>query len=159
MARQSQTNRMAVKGRYFMSERNLFYASWAPRFLSLLRIITGFLFIQHGAQKLFGLLMAGTKSSVDLFSLLGFAGVLEFFGGILILLGLFTRLTAFILSGQMAVAYFMVHAPQGFWPILNHGELAVLYCFIYLYLAIAGGGSWSLDNCCKYCRQMKGNGG
>jgi putative oxidoreductase len=128
-----------------MSGLNSFCSNWAPRLLSILRIITGFLFMQHGAQKLFGFPVDPSKVPIELFSLLGMAGVLEFFGGLLILLGLFTRITAFILSGQMAAAYFMAHAPLGFWPILNHGELAVLYCYIYLYLAAAGGGPWSID--------------
>ena len=113
--------------------------------LSVLRITTGFLFAEHGAQKLFGFLASPNAPLPHLFSLIGFAGVLEFFGGLAILIGLFTRPAAFILSGQMAVAYFMAHAPNGFWPIQNKGELAVLYCFVFLYLAAAGGGSWSLD--------------
>jgi putative oxidoreductase len=82
---------------------------------------------------------------VELFSLIGLAGVLELFGGALLLVGLFTRPVAFILSGEMAFAYFMAHAPRGFWPILNGGELAALYSFVFLYLAAAGGGPWSLD--------------
>jgi putative oxidoreductase len=118
------------------------YTTWAPKLLSVLRIILGFLLIPHGLQKLFGLL--GGKQ-VELASLLGLAGVIELFGGILILVGLFTRPVAFVISGFAAVAYFMAHAPQGFWPILNKGELAVVYCFVYLYLAAAGGGEWSLD--------------
>ena len=113
--------------------------------LSVLRIMTGFLFAEHGAQKLFGFLAPPNAPLPHLFSLIGFAGVLEFFGGLAILIGLFTRPAAFILSGQMAVAYFMAHAPNGFWPIQNKGEPAVLYCFVFLYLAAAGGGSWSLD--------------
>ena len=121
-------------------------SSWSLRLLSILRIVTGFLFMQHGAQKLFGVLVVPPKGAVELFSLLGLAGVLEFFGGLFILLGLFTRPVAFILSGLMAVAYFMAHAPKGFWPVLNKGELAVLYCFVFLYLAAAGGGPWSLDH-------------
>ena len=129
-----------------MSDLNSFGSKWAPRLLSILRIITGFLFIQHGSQKLFGIPADTMKVPVELFSLLGVAGVLEFFFGLLILLGLFTRIAAFILSGQMAVAYFMAHATQGFWPILNQGELAVLYCYVYLYLAAAGGGPWSIDH-------------
>jgi putative oxidoreductase len=80
---------------------------------------------------------------------MGLAGVLEFFGGLLLLIGLFTRPVAFILSGLMAVAYFMAHAPQGFWPLMNKGELAVLCCFVFLYLAMAGGGSWSIDRLIK----------
>jgi len=112
-------------------------ASWAPRLLSVLRIITAFLFMEHGGMKLLG--FPAPMPGVELFSLIGLAGVL-------ILLGLFTRPVAFILSGEMAFAYFMAHAPGGFWPVLNHGEAAVLYCFIFLYFASAGGGAWSLDN-------------
>ena len=116
----------------------------SPRLLSILRIVTAFLFIPHGAQKLFGV-PDMTKASIELFSLMGLAGALEFFGGLFILCGLFTRPVAFLLSGQMAFAYFIAHAPKGFWPILNGGELAVLYCFVFLYLVSAGGGAWSLD--------------
>jgi putative oxidoreductase len=122
-----------------------FYAVWTPRLLSLLRIITGFLFIPHGAQKLFGFMAPPQWSTPPIFSLVGIAGVLEFFGGLLILLGLFTRPVAFILSGMMAVAYFMVHAPQGFLPLQNKGELAVIYSFLFLFLSVAGGGAWSID--------------
>ena len=117
---------------------------WSPRLLSVLRMITGFLFMQHGGQKLFSF-PAAPQTEPGLFSLLGLAGVLEFFGGALILLGLFTRPVAFLLSGQMAFAYFMAHAPRDFWPLVNKGELAVLYCFLYLYFFAAGGGPWSLD--------------
>jgi putative oxidoreductase len=119
----------------------------APYALSLLRLITGFLFAFHGAQKLFGAFggMGGRGASVHLLSQLGLAGVLEFFGGLLILTGLFTRPTAFLLCGQMAVAYFQGHAVRGPWPLQNGGELAVLYCFIYLYLFAAGPGPISLD--------------
>jgi putative oxidoreductase len=109
-----------------------------------LRIITGFLFLAHGSQKLFG--FPGDRAAApDLLTLIGLAGVLEFFGGLLIMGGLFTRAVAFLLSGQMAVAYFQAHAGGGFWPIVNRGELAVLYCFLFLYLSAAGGGPWSLD--------------
>ena len=125
---------------------SLSLVSWQPRLLSVLRIIMGFLFMAHGAQKLFAFPAPGPSgTTVPLLSLMGAAGVLEFGGGLLILIGLLTRPTAFILCGQMAVAYFMVHAPHGFWPILNHGEPAVLYCFVFLYLSAAGGGVWSLD--------------
>ena len=110
--------------------------------LSLLRAVAGFLFLQHGAQKLFGALGG---EAVELATLRGLAGVLEFFGGLLIMAGLFTRPVAFLLSGQMAVAYFMAHAPQGFWPIINRGELSALYSFLFLYLAAVGGGDYSLD--------------
>ena len=127
--------------RISMNDGNI-YTGWAPRLLSVLRIVLGFLLMPHGLQKLFGLL--GGKQ-VELMSLLGLAGVIELFGGLLILLGLFTRPVAFLISGFTAVAYFMAHAPQGFWPILNKGELAVAYCFVYLYLAAAGGGEWSID--------------
>lgn len=128
-----------------MADLNSFYASWTPRLLSVLRIITAFLFIAHGAQKLFGFLAPPGAQTPPLFGLIGIGGILEFFGGLLLLVGLFTRPVAFILSGLMAVAYFMEHAPQGFWPLQNKGELAVLYCFVFLYLSVAGGGEWSLD--------------
>jgi putative oxidoreductase len=116
--------------------------------LNLLRIMTGFLFIPHGAQKLFGLFggFGGEPGgTAPLLSLMGLAGILECFGGLIILLGLFTRPVAFILSGHMAAAYFIAHAPKGFWPLLNRGELAALYCFVFLFLAAAGGGQFSLD--------------
>ncbi len=110
--------------------------------LGVLRIVTGLLFMQHGAQKLFGVLGG---DAVPLASMMGLAGVLEFFGGLLIVVGLFTRVVAFILAGEMAVAYFMAHLPQGFWPIENFGELAMLYCFVFLYFAAAGPGRFSVD--------------
>lgn len=116
------------------------------RILSLMRIIVGFLFLAHGAQKLLGFPAPSPMGPVALLSLIGVAAALELVGGSLILVGLFTRPTAFVLSGLMAVAYFMAHAPQGFWPLLNKGELAVLYCFVFLYLSAAGGGSLSLDH-------------
>ncbi|NOT55518.1 MAG: DoxX family protein [Deltaproteobacteria bacterium] len=116
--------------------------------LPLLRIVTGVLFLQHGMQKLFGW-FGGFGSTpgatAPLFSLMGVAGLLEVVGGLAIVVGAFTHVVAFVLSGMMAVAYFMAHAPRGFWPIQNEGELAVLYAFIFLYLATAGGGRWSLD--------------
>jgi len=121
-------------------------AGWAPQLLSVLRIITAFLFMQHGTMKLFGFPAPFPMGDVELFSLIGAAGILEVFGGALVLIGLFTRPVAFLLSGEMAVAYFMMHAPNGFWPILNHGEAAVFYCFTFLYLASAGGGAWSIDS-------------
>jgi putative oxidoreductase len=115
--------------------------------LSVLRVVTGFLYMEHGVQKLFGWLggMGGSGATASFPHLLWFAGVLETFGGLLVLAGLLTRPAAFILCGQMAVGYFMFHSPGGFWPILNRGELAALYCFVFLYLAAAGGGTWSLD--------------
>jgi putative oxidoreductase len=121
-------------------------ASWSPRLLSVLRIVAAFVLIAHGTQKLFGFPATEPQSPVPLVSLFGLAGVLETFGGLLLLLGLFTRPLAFVLSGEMATAYFMFHAPRGFWPILNHGEPPVLLCFIFLFLASAGGGVWGLDS-------------
>ncbi len=123
------------------------WRSWAPYFLSILRIVAGLLFMQPGAAKLFAFpaaIMPG-GGTVSLFSLLGLAGVLEFFGGLLLVLGLFTRPVAFIVSGEMAFAYFMGHAPHGFWPIINHGEPAIFYCFLWLYVSAAGAGPLSLD--------------
>lgn len=124
-----------------------FLDAWSPRLLSVLRIVVALLFMEHGTSKLFHFPM--DMGHVPLFSLIGLAGVLEVFGGALVALGLFTRPVAFILSGEMAFAYFMAHAPGGFWPLINHGEAAVFYCFAFLYLAAAGGGAWSLDNMLK----------
>ena len=121
------------------------WRGWSPRLLSVLRIVVAFLFMQHGAQKLFGFLGGIAGGTPQLLTLPWITGVLEFFGGLLLLLGLFTRPIAFILSGMMAVAYFKVHARQGFWPLQNRGELAAFYCFVFLYLSAAGGGPWSLD--------------
>jgi putative oxidoreductase len=115
---------------------------------SLLRIVTGALFMQHGVQKLFGLLLRPDSpwgGAPPTFSQMWFAGVLEVFGGALIVLGLFTRPVAFLLAGEMAVAYFQAHFPRSFWPILNGGEVVVLFCFVFLYLFAAGGGPWSVD--------------
>ena len=123
-----------------------FFETWAPRMLSVFRIVVGLLFIEHGTAKLIHFPEVATFDNLQLFSLVGFSAVLEFTGGALLLVGLFTRAAAFILSGEMAVAYFMVHAPRGFFPLLNQGEAAVFYCFAFLYLFVAGGGAWSLDN-------------
>ncbi|MDR2877846.1 MAG: DoxX family protein [Chromatiales bacterium] len=120
----------------------------SPWLCSVLRIVTAFLFMAHGTQKLFSFPVpfpAEMGGPPGFFSLLGLAGMLELFGGLLLLIGLLTRPVAFLLSGQMAVAYFMAHASQGFWPLANHGEAAVLYCFIFLYLAAAGPGPLSVD--------------
>lgn len=113
----------------------------------LLRVVAGLLFFQAGSLLLFGWFggMPPNGSTAPLMSQMGIGGVLEFFGGLAIMLGLLTRPVAFILSGEMAVAYWQFHAPKGFWPIQNHGEPAVLLCFIFLYLAAQGGGDWSLD--------------
>lgn len=116
---------------------------WGSRTLSLLRVMTGLLFMQHGLSKLFGFPSAAIHPAFG--TLLWYAGVLECFGGALVALGLLTRPVAFLLSGEMAIAYFRVHASRSFFPILNGGEAAVLYCFVFLLLAAAGGGEWSLD--------------
>ncbi len=108
-----------------------------------LRIVAGFLFTLHGAQKLFGVL--GGNQVESLMGQRGIAGILEFFGGLLIMVGLFTRPVAFLVSGQMAVAYFIAHAPNGFWPIMNRGELAAFYCFAWLFFCAHGAGKYSID--------------
>jgi putative oxidoreductase len=126
--------------------QNSTYNTWAPRFLSLLRIVAGYLFMQHGIQKLFGALnFPGPQP--PLMSQYGVGGVIEFVAGILIILGLFTRPAAFLAAGQMAVAYFQFHAPSGYplFPVANKGEPAVLYCFLFLFYVFAGAGPWSLD--------------
>ena len=119
--------------------------SWSGPILSVLRIITGLLFLAHGTAKLFGFPHVAMFDGLQVVSLFGFAGLLEIAGGALIALGFFTRITAFVLSGMMAVAYFMVHAPQGFYPIINQGELAIMFSFVFLYFAATGAGPWSLD--------------
>ncbi|WP_068875455.1 MULTISPECIES: DoxX family protein [unclassified Phenylobacterium] len=120
-------------------------AVWAPRALALLRIIAALLFMEHGLMKLVGFPAPQPGAPDPLPPLLMAAAIIEVVGGGLIALGLFTRLAAFLCSGQMAVAYFMAHGSQGFWPALNGGEAAILFCFIFLYLACAGPGAWSLD--------------
>jgi putative oxidoreductase len=123
------------------------WSYWAPYLLSVLRIIAAFVFIQFGSAKLLAIpaaIMPG-GGTAPLTSLAGFAGSLELVGGALLLLGLFTRPVAFLLAGEMAIAYFMGHAPQGFWPVLNQGTPAILFCFIWLYISSAGSGPWSLD--------------
>jgi putative oxidoreductase len=124
-----------------------FHATWQPRVLALLRITTAYMFLLHGTAKLFGVPAMG-KGTVALASLSGVAGLLEVLGGGLLILGLFTRPVAFVVSGEMAFAYFMGHAiPQG-WvlaPLMNRGESAALFCFVFLYLSVAGAGAWSLD--------------
>ena len=123
------------------------WQSQAPRLLSVLRIVAAFTFIQVGSAKLFGIPVAIMPGGVTVppLSLLGIAGTLETFGGLLVLVGLFTRPVAFILSGEMAVAYFMGHAPHSFWTVVNQGAPAVLFCFLWLYLSAAGPGPWSID--------------
>jgi putative oxidoreductase len=122
-------------------------ARYAPHAQALLRIVSGFLFMMHGTAKLFHVPHVAMYDGVTLMSLIGLAGVLETVGGALLIVGLFTRITAFVLSGEMAVAYFMAHATKGdpLVPLLNQGEPAVLFCFIFLFLAAAGAGAWSID--------------
>jgi putative oxidoreductase len=122
-----------------------FFIAWAPRMLSILRIIVSALYLQHGTAKLLHLPHVTALDNVQLMSLIGLAGVLEFVGGFLLLVGLFTRPVAFVLAGEMAFAYFIAHAPRGDLPILNGGELAVMYCFVFLYFAVAGGGPWRVS--------------
>ncbi|MEA3010058.1 MAG: putative oxidoreductase [Sphingomonadales bacterium] len=120
--------------------------AWAPRLLSVLRIVSGLLFLEHGAQKLLGFPPMPPPGMIPpAFSLFWFGGILELVGGALLLIGLFTRPAAFILAGEMAVAYWMFHAPKSMFPAVNMGDAAILYCFIFLYIAAAGAGPWSVD--------------
>jgi putative oxidoreductase len=123
-----------------MMERVL--GTYAPYLYALMRIVLGVLFACHGAQKLFGVLGGET---VDLFSLRGLAGIIEFAGGLLIAVGFLTSYAAFIASGEMAAAYFIAHIPRGFWPIQNRGELAMIFCFVFLYIASRGAVAWGID--------------
>ena len=123
-----------------------FLSEWAPRLLSVLRIMAALLYLAHGTQKLLGFPpMPAARPMPDLLTLQGISGILEIVLGALIALGLFTRPAAFVASGHMAFAYFIGHAPRNFFPALNNGDAAVLFCFIFLYLAAAGAGPWSLD--------------
>jgi putative oxidoreductase len=119
--------------------------TWSPRVLAALRIITALLFIEHGLMKLVAFPAAAPGLPNPLPAILVAAALIEIVGGALIAAGLFTRIAAFICSGEMAAAYFMFHAPQSFWPAVNQGDAAILYCFIFLYLTFAGAGAWSLD--------------
>jgi putative oxidoreductase len=118
---------------------------WQPQLLAILRIVTGLLFVEHALIKLAGFPPGGKPGLQDVGSFLWIAGVIELVTGGLVTLGLFTRLAAFIAAGEMAVAYWMVHAKMGFYPAVNMGEAAVLFCFVFLYLAAAGPGAWSVD--------------
>lgn len=126
---------------------NAFFSTWQPRALAVFRIVTAYLFMAHGTAKLFGMPYQKMFDGLQLMSLTGVAGVLEVLGGLLLLIGLFTRPVAFVLCGFMAVAYFMAHASEGsvLLPMLNGGELAVLYCFAFLYFVFSGAGAWSVD--------------
>jgi putative oxidoreductase len=119
---------------------------FTPHALALLRVMTGLLFLEHGTGKLLGFPASESAHSPALFGLIWWSGVLELVGGLLVALGLMTRPVAFVLAGEMAVAYFMAHAPRSFFPMLNGGDAAVLYCFVFLFLAVAGPGSFSLDS-------------
>lgn len=121
---------------------------------ALLRFVAGAMFACHGTQKLFGVPAAASGGTVQLQSLMGLAGVIELVGGALVAVGLQAGWAAFVCSGEMAVAYFMVHARQGPWPILNQGELAVLYCFVFLYIASRGSGGWSVDAAMRRPRRL-----
>jgi putative oxidoreductase len=121
-------------------------SEWEPRVLSIVRILVGLLYLQHGLAKMFDFPHTANHVPYNVASLVpGVAGILETFGGVLLALGLFTRPVAFLLCGEMAVAYFTAHAPRGFYPMLNGGTAAILYCFLFLYFFVAGGGCWSLD--------------
>ena len=122
-----------------------FSQTWSPRLLSALRVMTALLLLQHGTAKFFSFPHFDAFDNMQFVSLLGAAGVLEVLGGLLMLIGLFTRPVAFILAGEMAVAYFLGHAPHGLWPVLNQGHPAIQFCFTWLYLSAAGPGPWSLD--------------
>jgi putative oxidoreductase len=122
-----------------------FLAPYAPPVYALMRIVFGLLFVSHGAQKVFGIFGGINGSAVPLSSLFGLAGIIELVLGLLITLGLLGGYAAFVASGEMAAAYFIAHFPQGFWPLENKGEEAVLYCFAFLYMATQGSGIWSID--------------
>jgi putative oxidoreductase len=149
MSVSDRASRSTIKGENTMSTAvTPFQAAWGPRALGALRIVTGYLFIAHGTAKLFGAPHVAMFDGLQLFSLIGVAGILEVVGGAAIIAGLFTRPVAFVLAGLNAFAYFIGHAPQGnvLLPLLNGGELAALYSFLFLHLSVAGGGAWSLDN-------------
>lgn len=118
---------------------------WAPRVLGALRIVAALIFMAHGTQKLFGFPAPPATGQPPLLSIYGIGGIMELFGGLLLLFGLFTRPVAFLLAGEMAVAYWFFHAPRNFYPVLNGGDASILYCFVFLYLSVAGPGAFSLD--------------
>lgn len=128
-----------------MNRYQNFFAEWSPRLLSVLRIVAAFLFMMHGTAKLFQIPHQAQFDNLQLMSLMGIQGMLEAGGGVLLLIGLLSRPVAFVLSGDMAIAYFTAHWPKGWLPLLNGGDLAVLFCFVFLYLWVAGPGPWSVD--------------
>ncbi len=119
---------------------------WAPRALSVLRIVAALLFMEHGTGKMFGFPAWPAHGSPPVFTLIWFSGVIEALGGLLLALGLFTRPAAFLMSGEMAVGYWISHAPKSFFPLLSGGDAAVLYCFVFFYIFVAGGGPWGIDS-------------
>jgi putative oxidoreductase len=125
---------------------NKMLTRWMPQVLSAVRIMASLLFIEHGTQKLLGFPAPGPRGVAELLSMTGFEGCLEIFGGALLAVGFQTRIVAFLLSGKMAVGYFMVHAPRSFYPVLNNGDAAILFCFIFLLFVFSGGGAWSIDS-------------
>ena len=127
---------------------------WSPRLLAILRMIAALLFIEHGTMKLFDFPLSD-HGTVELMSMMGLAGLLELAGGVFLFLGAFTKPVAFLLSGEMAFAYFIAHYPKSFYPALNGGDGAILFCFVFLYIAVAGGGAWSLDNFMRRCYTRK----
>lgn len=138
-------DRTMTRGR--VSGFDAFIAEWAPRMLSVLRIVAALLLLEHGTQKLFGFPTPNPAAGgmPAPFTLIWYAALLEFAGGLLLLFGVFTRPVAFVLSGEMAFAYWIAHAPRSPFPALNGGDAAILYCFVFLYLFAAGGGAWSVD--------------
>ncbi|HMC14439.1 MAG TPA: DoxX family protein [Albitalea sp.] len=124
-----------------------FVAAWQPRMLAVLRIVTAYMFLLHGTSKLLGVPHVAMFDNLQLMSMIGLAGIIELVGGVLLLIGAFARPVAFVMSGEMAAAYFIAHASRGtpHLPMMNQGEAAVLYCFIFLYFAVAGAGAWSVD--------------
>lgn len=129
-----------------MLDASAAWRAWEPHLLSIVRIVVGLLYMEHGLAKIFDFPPMPNHAPYQLLTLVpGLAGILEAAGGLLIALGLFTRPAAFILAGEMAFAYFMAHAPRSLFPMLNGGDAAILYCFVFLYLSVAGGGAWSLD--------------
>ena len=142
-----------------MNTNPAFLSPWQPQLLAVLRIVTAYLFLLHGSAKLLGIPHVASFDNLQILSMSGIAGILELVGGIMLLLGLFTRPVAFVLAGEMAFAYFIGHASQGtpHLPLVNKGETAVLFCFIFLYLAAAGAGAWSLDGALSKTRTVEDN--